>query len=361
MITAIRSEDRSTWLRWWLGTGREPFAHPDYVRLFAEDENHEALLLVVEQSAGAAVLPIICRPLPTGARAGRNLAGWVDAVSPYGYGGPYVAGQVAWYAFYRSVIDWMKSEKVVACFIRQSLQLPAIPEDVDLPGYRAVELSENVVVDCTRSREGLWKNYAHKVRKNVNKATRAGLAVRVSERLDDLGTFMDIYRSTMRRRSAEERYYFDHDFFTRVGSIPESIRVFDVLDADGRVVSSELVLVSDRYFYSFLGGTLEEAFVFAPNDLLKHAVVEQAQLEGKQGYVLGGGYEAGDGIFRYKRSFDPSGVLPFVGIQLIGDADLYSQLVSNARSGSGRTDASPQYFPAYRADANWTKDASDGA
>jgi hypothetical protein len=70
-------------------------------------------------------------------------------------------------------------------------------------------------------------------------------------------------------------------------------------------------------------------------------VISYGRETDRSSYVLGGGYEADDGIFRYKRGFDESGVVPFHGLQLIGDRAAYTSLLD----GSGGDDG---YFPAYR-------------
>jgi hypothetical protein len=82
----------------------------------------------------------------------------------------------------------------------------------------------------------------------------------------------------------------------------------------------------------------------APNDLLKHEIIEWADGQGLVAYVLGGGYQRGDGIFRYKRGFNPDGVVPFHGLRLIGSPEIYGQL------SAASTGANPStFFPAYRA------------
>ena len=58
--------------------------------------------------------------------------------------------------------------------------------------------------------------------------------------------------------------------------------------------------------------------------------------------MLGGGYEDGDGIFRYKRSFAPHGLVPFFVGRRILDPDLYADLTR--RHGGGEA----EFFPAYR-------------
>lgn len=333
--------DRETWLDVWRATGREPFAHPDYVALFATP-GATPVALVDEQEGGVVLLPLVLRPLPD------SLGSGTDAVSPYGYGGPFAAGAPDWREFYQRVLAWMKEAGVVSAFLRASLeQPPPVLEDVE--GFRALHLADNVRVDLTRSDEEQWRHFAHKVRKSVNKARRAELTVRITEGFADLASFLEVYASTMQRRAADARYHFDEAFFAALGELPGCALVADVLDPDGRVVSTELVLVSDAHYYSFLGGTLSEAFPHAPNDLLKHAVIEHGRAAGRTHYVLGGGYEPGDGIFRYKLAFDPDGVTPFHGVQLIADADLYDSIVHRADELRGTpTPAQDAYFPAYR-------------
>lgn len=335
MIRALGIADRATWTDAWVRCGREPFAHPDYVDLFATDGAMPMALHDV-QDAGEVLLPLVRRPLPAG--VGLAGDGWSDAVSPYGYGGPYPSGDVDWSGFYERLLDWMRGAQVLTAFVRGDIGLT--PPALDgLPGYRAAVLADNVRVDLGRTEDEQWRHYAHKVRKNVNKARRADLTVRVTEGFADLPAFLEIYRSTMDRRDAHDRYYFDRDFFERVGAIDGAALVADVLDGD-RVVSTELVLASDRHLYSFLGGTRQDAFAHAPNDLLKHEVIRHGSETGREFYVLGGGYQAGDGIFRYKRGFDEDGVVPFHGLQLVGDPTAYASI--------GGGDDCGGFFPAYR-------------
>ena len=131
--------------------------------------------------------------------------------------------------------------------------------------------------------------------------------------------------------------------------MPGSFVLAEVFDEAGQMVSTELVLQSDRFLYSFLGGTRQEAFAHAPNDLLKCAVIEYGREQGKEGYVLGGGYTPGDGIFRYKKAFDADGVQAFFGVRLMADAEQYAALTQARAAAVG--DVQPQFFPAYRAPA----------
>ena len=345
---------RDDWLAAWERTGREPFAHPDYVSLFAgHGESAQAILW---QASGDAevLMPLIRRPLPRSLLLGARLDGdmWTDAVSPYGYGGPFASSDVDWPAFYADVLAWMGGNGVVSFFVRASLHSEP-PLLADLPGYEAVLIGDNVVVDLTRTPDAQWAHYAHKVRKNVKKAQRAGLRVVIEPSFRRLAEFVDILHVTMHRRRAKDWYFFEPAFFHDLSAtLGGGHLVAEVHDPNGRVVSAELVLRSDRAMYSFLGGTREEAFPFAANDLLKHAVIKHGHELGLDRFVLGGGYVAGDGIFRYKRSFDEDGVVPYYGVRLTSDPNVYAALCAacGARlqcQGVGDS-PDPVYFPAYR-------------
>lgn len=336
--------DHEEWLAAWTRTGREPFAHPAYVALFAREGDEPAALLW-EGAGGTVLLPLVLRPLPAGLWDGE---GWRDAVSPYGYGGPF--GQTEdWAAFYSELLDWMQRERVLTAFLRASLE--TVPPQLTLPGYEALHLSDNVVVDVRRPAEEQWRHYEHKVRKNVNKARRAGLRTEIQPDFRHLDAFLNIYHGTMQRREAGEWYYFELPFFQIFeNELPSSFVLAEVFNPADELVSTELVLQSGRSLYSFLGGTRKEAFAHAPNDLLKHAVIEYGHATGRTSYVLGGGYTPGDGIFRYKRSFDVDGVRPFYGVRLTADPELYQALTGRHAAAVG--ELPPRFFPAYRAPAS---------
>lgn len=342
-------DDRDEWLAAWQMTGREPFAHPDYVNLFSTPK--EAAVALVSNTFGATVLlPLIRRSLPDQAQfESHNFEPpWMDAVSPYGYGGPFTSGaEVAWHDYYVDLLAWMRASRVLTCFVRMSLDAQVL-RNPSIDGFTAKAISDNVVVDTTRPMAEQWQHYAHKVRKNVNKARREGLRVGISRCLSDIPSFLAVYYETMERRQADARYYFDERFFESLEGGGASLLQADVFDREGRVVSTEIVLESDASLYSFLGGTLADSFVHAPNDLLKHEVIAYASAHGKKRFVLGGGYEHNDGIFRYKRGFDVDGVVTFFGLQLIADETVYDSVSPKHGVANRATEAESSYFPRYR-------------
>lgn len=339
-------DEAGQWLNVWERTGREPFAHPSYVRLFARPGD-KALALYWQSQGSEVLLPLILRSLPDEPWAISTGSIWHDAISPYGYGGPFFSGQPNWQAFYTDLLAWMRRQQVLTAFIRASLE--NVPPPLELEGYEALALSENVAVDVSRSPDEQWGHYEHKVRKNVKKAQRAELSVEIHTDFRHLSGFLEIYHRTMKRRSAGDWYYFDESFFK---TFDEQLRgnfvVAEVFQGE-QLVSTELILESEKFLYSYLGGTREEAFVHAPNDLLKHAVIDYGRQKGKLAYVLGGGYSPDDGIFRYKRTFDKAGVRPFFGVRLIANTAVYAVLVEARYQAVPASGVAGHFFPAYRA------------
>jgi hypothetical protein len=318
-VFELLTADDPRWLELWQAwPEREVHAHPAYVRLYEEDGTRALCAL-----ADGVLYPFLLRSDP------------VDIVTPYGYGGPFRTGEADADAFWRAFDAWAAEQGAVSELVRFSL----FPERLlPYPGEREPRLV-NVVRDLEPSADELWMDYDHKVRKNANKARRSGLRVEIDgtgARLDD---FVRLYGHTLDRRGASARYRFPRAFFERVRNGLAGHFVFaHVLDGE-RVVSSELALLSATSAYSFLGGTDEAAFEQRPNDLLKVELMLWAKEAGMRRFVLGGGQQADDGIFRYKRSFAPHGLVPFeIGMRVF-DPDRYAEL-SRGRETT--------FFPAYR-------------
>lgn len=318
----VLTADDPRWLELWSAwPEREVHAHPEYVRLY------EAEGTPLCAAADGVLYPFLLRADP------------VDIVTPYGYGGAFRTGDADAGGFWAAFDRWAAGQGVVSELVRFSL----FPERLlPYPGTREPRLV-NVVRDLEPPAEALWRDYEHKVRKNVKKARRSGLRVEVDEagaRLDDL---VRLYEHTLDRRGAARRYRFPRAFFERIRDRLAGQLVYaHALDGE-RVVSSELALLSATTAYSFLGGTDDEAFELRPNDLLKVELMLWAKDAGKRRFVLGGGQRDGDGIFRYKRSFAPHGLVPFeVGTRVLRP-DVYEELTR--RAGGPRD---PGFFPAYR-------------
>jgi hypothetical protein len=342
--------DRAAWQALWDSwPDREIMAHPDYVRLFARPGDR-VVAAVLQSGSGGILYPFILRPMatePWGVSEGRAC----DLTTPYGYGGPFgwnVSGEEI-RTFWAAFDAWARARQVVSSFDRLSL----FP-DQQIPFEGEVEVKgANIVRRLDLSDAELWGEYAHKVRQNVNHGRRLGLRVEADATGRRLDEFMEIYLSTMMRRNASSGYFHPRSFFESILRDLGGHFAFFHIDCDGKALSSELVLLSKRNAYSFLGGSLKLAFDLRANDLLKHEIITWCRNAGKEALVLGGGYRGSDGILAFKRSFAPNGETDFKVGKRIYDEARYRRLEEQRRSWEwergGRWIPDPQHFPAYRA------------
>jgi hypothetical protein len=334
----VWTADAPEWLEHWSSwPSREVWAHPGYAALYQDDAT-QALCAAWRADNGCVLFPFLLRDL----RAEPFEVDAADTITPYGYGGPFFWGadrEAVAGAFWPAFDAWAEERTVVSEFVRLAL---FENELLPYPGERE-QMLVNVVRDLEPDVDTLWMDVDHKVRKNVKKARRSGVRVEFDTQGQRLVDFLRLYEHTLDRRDAPGRYRFSRAFFEAIHARLRGQFVYVHALHDERVVSSELALVSEESIYSFLGGTSSDAYELRPNDLLKYELILWGKAAGKGRFVLGGGYESGDGIFRYKRSFAPHGLVPFFVGRRVLEPELYRVLTESV--GNPRD---PGYFPSYR-------------
>jgi hypothetical protein len=341
--------DRATWVHLWeTWPDREVMAHPEFVRLFA-GEGQKVLAAVARGERGGVLYPFIRRPLSQEPWNPAGLAG-CDLTTAYGYGGPFAWSVTEEEArsFWSRFDLWAREHGVVTSFARLSV----FPEDLLPFDGDVVVNSPNIVRTLDLSEEDLWNDYLPKVRQNVRRARSRGCELEVDSDGKRMEEFHRIYTATMTRRNASSYYFFKREFFESIVERLKGHCAFFHVIHEGKVVSSELVLLSRRHAYFFLGGTLAEAFDLRPNDLLQHETFRWCRSAGKSALVLGGGYRGSEGLLKYKRSFAPRGEVAFrVGMKTYAPAAA-ERLVQERRVWEASRgidwNPTPGFFPAYR-------------
>ena len=322
------------------------YFNPNYAKVYAEIDG-KSDTFVFECPYGKVTNTFILREVKW------KLEGetYYDIVTPYGYGGPLaenVTDIEMLMTEYKKAFEQYCREKHIICeFIRFHLF-----DNVDVREHYYGETShllDNVVVDTTGDfEEHIWKRYEHKVRKNVKKALNSGLEIVIENNLDHLIGFLDIYNSTMDRNNADSYYYFGANYFEDIAHLlPDNYMYFHVFK-EGKIASTELVLCSEDYAYSFLGGTFTEYYEFRPNDFLKNEIIKWCNRTGRKKFILGGGYHKDDGIYRYKRSFTPDPDVPYYVGRYVFDQEKYGKMVELRKNEDADFNPDTGYFPKYR-------------
>ena len=347
-------EEKVKWSKLWeIANPKNVFAHPEYVGLFVP-EGGEGYLVVSQDNQDILCMALIANPVPPEFQNGTER--YFDVSSPYGYGGPFYLSKPSTHArknleetLWSGIHGWAREENIVCEFIRFSLDSEFIP---GYPG-NVVPRALNIVRDLDGNWEEIWRDFEKKVRKDVRKSISLGVTISVDEAGEDIDDFLSIYHTTMTRREASEKYYFGRRFFETINTQLQGNFTYFHAWSEGKIVSSELVLYNENEAYSFLGGTLQEAYSLHPNHLLKSEIMTWCKEQGIQRFVLGGGAKAGDGIESYKKSFAPKSDQPIfqTGERILLE-DKYKEFsnIWNSFYGEGENSLVQEhdYFPQYR-------------
>jgi hypothetical protein len=316
------------------------FLNPSYSALY-ERQGIKATAFIYEASGSTVVYPFLLHNLSLLPFFPQRSAPAYHIETPYGYGGPVVIEGIPtehlYQQFYEAFGLWVKEKDVVSEFVRFDLFSEArqyFPGKVELHNH-------NIVLDLTPSIEDIWTGFDHKVRKNVHKAILKGVEVVVDPLGIQLDQFLENYYHTLQRRNAAKRYYFGKEFFQQINQTLSGKYCYFHSTHRGKVVSSELVLISGSTIYSFLGGTLANYFHLRPSDLLKYRIIEWAKENGCHKFVIGGGHQPHDGIFAFKKAFAPNGLVPFYVGKNIHNQEVYNKLAEASGKEQG------DFFPAF--------------
>lgn len=325
---------------------KDLYFNPNYAKVYKEIDG-DSETFTFECEYGKVMNTYILREVPW------KIDGvtYYDIVTPYGYGGPHaedVTDIAKLMHVYQKAFTAHCFEKNIVCeFIRFHLF-----DNVDVREHfygETIHMLDNVVVNTSGDFEAdIWMGYEQKVRKNVKKALRNDLEIIIENNLNHLDDFLNIYDSTMDRNNADDYYYFKADYFRRIAELlPDNFMYFHVVK-DGIVCSTELVLCSEKYAYSFLGGTLTEYYEYRPNDFLKNEIIKWCNQTGREKFILGGGYHKDDGIYKYKRGFTKDEDVPFYVGRYIYNQEVYDKIVAHRKAVDLSFTGDSEYFPAYR-------------
>ena len=276
---------------------------------------------------------------------------YFDIVTPYGYGGPYcenVTDMQQLMAAYREAFTKHCVEHNIICEFHRFHLFDNVDFRENYFG-ETIELSANVVVNTKGDFENdIWNRYDRKVRKNVRKAESNGLEIIIEGNTNHLDDFLNIYDLTMDRNNADSYYYFGKEYFLNIERLLSDNFMYFHVVKDGKIISTELVLCSEKYAYSFLGGTLADYYEYRPNDYLKNEILKWCNRTGREKFILGGGYHKDDGIYKYKRCFTPDPDVMFYIGRYIFNQEVYDKAVEMRAKDDPNFDKETGYFPKYR-------------
>lgn len=343
VLSSIIEEEKEQWQEIWDNSEhKEVFLSPEYAKAYNNSDEIAKCAVLIEENT-TIMYTFIQRKIDIE----YNDKTYYDLITPYGYGGAHYSGNKSIeleIQFNEEFEKWCKLNNIISEFVRFNLF------NKNLINYNGIieENNLNIVCDLQKEEEDIWKNFKHKVRKNIKKALNNDVIVQIDEEGDTLEQFVKIYYETMDRNNASSQYYFSKSYFQHIINKLKGNYIIVNAIKDSEIISTELVLMSSETIYSFLGGTKSEYFDIRPNDILKYKTILWAKEKGLKYYVLGGGYKKEDGIYKYKLAFNPNGIHTYKVGKKILNQNIYDILCNKKLEYNRKDKIDNNYFPLYR-------------
>lgn len=210
---------------------------------------------------------------------------------------------------------------------------------------------ETVSINLRLSESEIWQQTRSEHRNKINKCKRNGLIVRIVPYYKYIDQFIEIYEQTMERVGAAKFFYFDREYFLKMGNaLSEKIHLC-IVEIDEQAICGGLFTECCGIVQYHLGGTKTNFLKQAPSKLMFDYIRFWAKERGNEIFHLGGGVGgAKDSLYHFKAGFSKQRHT-LVTQRIITDERQYLNLVG-LRAKSLNIEAEQllktYFFPAYR-------------
>jgi len=351
-IQVLGTHDSDRWLAILKQSRQHDFHHlPQYHRVSEQRGEGRANFFVFREGDYTIGMPLLLRPVHPGAAAG-----WQDATSVYGYGGPVTSHEAppepVVRHFQAELAAALGERRVVAVFSRLH---PLMAQHGILAGLGECKASGTTLsIDVTLSDAEQRAGYSKDTRARIRKLCAAGFVGSHDHEKRYLPEFVEVYLETMHRVGAKSSYFFDRAYFELLARELGSASHLFVVLKDGVVVAATLCTLCDGIVQDHLGGTRTAFLKFSPDRLVVDTARIWAMKAGARAYHLGGGVCAkDDSLFKYKSGFSDRRHA-FSTFRWVLLPEVYEELsasVADRNRADGMEPISTDYFPAYRCPA----------
>jgi len=249
---------------------------------------------------------------------------YYDWETPYGYGGPLTDAAISADSkrlFEREISEYCRENGIVSQFVRFHPLLrnyEVMPEVIE-----SRYLKDTIYID-TSDRDLIVKNMDTKNRNMVRKARKNGVVI-VRKEIEDFEDFIRMYQETMKKNGAEDYYTFERTYFESLAAMKENACILYAM-YEGQPISGSILYFNDRFMHYHLSGSHTEFRKYSPGNLLLYEAACLANEKGITRFHLGGGMEAEDSLFGFKKQFNKNGRAKFVVGRTIFDRRKYDDL-----------------------------------
>jgi len=311
---------------------------PEYARATAEIEQTEPLAIVTGSDSSGFLAPLLVRRMSAAVDGSR--IDWIDASSPYGYGGllPLSSCQPAKdynvSAFIDTLKDWCSANNAVCCALR--LHPVMRQEEWFAPDEHAQRFFRLQLRGSTTAMDlQNWDDAGacpHGMRKHRRYDLNfAGRVLRVTWAGGDdpdvelsLGRFFNVYEQAMESRHADSFYRFSRSYFSGLASLGHRLGIaFAWMDNELAGASIFLAGRDCAHYHLACGNKLGMKLKAATLLIVEGA--RWARTQGCQVLHLGGGLHPGDSLEHFKFSFGGA-LYRYAYAVCIADEERFEQL-----------------------------------
>ncbi|KQL56484.1 MULTISPECIES: GNAT family N-acetyltransferase [Bacillaceae] len=270
-----------------------------------------------------------------------------DLVTPYGYGGPIIEKVRKGYEaelveeFNEAFKQYCFNENIISEFVR----FHPILENAKHFGnvYDVTKIRKTVGTDLLNYTDPYSEEFSKSARKIIKKSLLNGIKYNVVRNPENIGSFKNIYYSTMDRNKASDYYYFGEEYFDScLNYLGQNIILVEVY-LENKVIASGFYFVFNKTIHAHLSGTLNEYLNYSPAYILKYATLEWAKDNGIELIHYGGGTSNSeeDNLYKFKKKFGKNTSFDFYVGKKIWNKDVYKELSEGVESNI-------DFFPLYR-------------
>ena len=316
-----------------------------YGKLYEDAEQGEACIFKCETEDGIIINQFIKRKIPMLVE-GKS---YYDIVTPYGYGGPYIEScknkEKILKEYEKSFSEYCASNHIVAEFVRFH---PIYKNYLDFK--EVYESSFNRYTLATNIKDyddPIMSEFSSSCRKTIRQVLKKGITYRLIEKpnKEDMEEFKRIYYLNMKRKEAEDYYFFDDEYFDNIEKYFQGRYIIAESMYDNRVVAAGLYFITDNNIHAHLSGTDTEYLYLSPAYILKYGTAIWAKEHGISYIHYGGGTSTleDDPLYVFKCKFAQNTKLEFWIGKKIWNIDIYNKLCEIVNVSSDE-----KFFPAYR-------------
>lgn len=314
----------------------------NYGKLYEKIENGKANVFEYEDENGKITNQFLIREIPEKVEGNT----FYDLVTPYGYGGPvihYSNNKEKLLENYENTFTkYCKENNFVSEFVRFH---PIIKNYEDFSKMYNAQYMRKTLITKLDEETPEVNQFGKSCRKNIRQAMNKGVSFKITENPDSIGSFKEIYYSTMDRNNATDYYYFDDHYFNDILKYYKNNLILIEATFEDKVIAAGLYFTYKDIIHIHLSGTLNEYLYLSPAYILRYAVTVWGKENGYKLIHHGGGRSNSeeDSLYLFKKNFAKLYDTDFYIGKKIWNEELYNKLCEIKN-----VDPNESFFPAYR-------------